>query len=105
MTRIPSSDDLRSRFQRWRRTRQGKAPIPDELWAAAVAVARRDAVNPTTAALHLDGGKLKTTDDSVGSGVPVARSPSESVPAGGRAHKNQWTTCLTLQAQSRTLTP
>jgi len=29
------------------------------LWSAAVAVARRDGVNPTAVALHLDGGKLK----------------------------------------------
>jgi hypothetical protein len=29
------------------------------LWAAAAAVARRDGINRTAAALHLDGGKLK----------------------------------------------
>jgi len=57
--RIPTLEDVRSRFERWRQTRQGKAPIPDELWAAAAAVARRDGVNPTAVALHLDGGKLK----------------------------------------------
>jgi hypothetical protein len=56
---VPSLEDVRSRFDRWRRTRQGKAPIPDELWSAAAAVARRDGVNPTAVALHLDGGKLK----------------------------------------------
>ena len=33
--RIPTIGDVRSRFQRWRQTRQGKTPIPDELWAAA----------------------------------------------------------------------
>ena len=37
----------------------GKASIPDELWSAAVEVARRDGVNRTAAALRLDGGKLK----------------------------------------------
>lgn len=58
-SRVPSLEDVRSRFDRWRRTRQGKAPIPDELWSAAAAVARRDGVNPTAVALHLDGGKLK----------------------------------------------
>ena len=50
---------VRSLFEHWRQTRQGKARIPDELWSAAVEVARRDGVNPTAAALHLDGGKLK----------------------------------------------
>ena len=58
-SRVPSIDDVRSRFERWRQARQGKAPIPDELWSAAAAVARRDGVNPTAVALHLDGGKLK----------------------------------------------
>jgi len=29
------------------------------LWSAAIEVARRDGVNRTAAALHLDGGKLK----------------------------------------------
>lgn len=46
-------------FVRWRRTRRGKTPIPEELWSAAAAVARRDGINQTAVALHLDGGKLK----------------------------------------------
>ena len=52
-------DEVRTRFESWRQTRKGKARIPDELWSAAVEVARRDGVNATAAALHLDGGKLK----------------------------------------------
>src|SRR5437660_9781712 len=52
-------DEVRTRFESWRQTRKGKARIPDELWSAAVEVARRDGVNRTAAALHLDGGKLK----------------------------------------------
>ena len=54
----PSLDELRSRFDQWRRSRQGRARIPDE-WGAAVTLARRDGVNSTATALHLDGGKLK----------------------------------------------
>jgi hypothetical protein len=46
-----SLDELRSRFEQWRRTRQGRARIPDELWAAAVTLARRDGVNSTATAL------------------------------------------------------
>jgi hypothetical protein len=52
-------DEVRTRFENWRQHRQGKQRIPDELWTAAIEVARRDGVNPTAAALHLDGGKLK----------------------------------------------
>jgi hypothetical protein len=55
----PGIDDVRARFEDWRETRKGKARIPDELWSAAIAVARRDGINQTAAALHLDGGKLK----------------------------------------------
>jgi hypothetical protein len=52
-------DEVRTLFENWRQSRRGKQPIPDELWSAAIEVARRDGVNPTAAALHLDGGKLK----------------------------------------------
>ena len=54
-----SLDEVRIRFENWRQNRQGKQRIPDELWSAAIEVAHRDGVNPTAAALHLDGGKLK----------------------------------------------
>lgn len=52
-------DEVRTRLEAWRQTRKGKACIPDELWSAAVEVARREGVNKTAAALRLDGGKLK----------------------------------------------
>ncbi len=52
-------DEVRTRFENWRQNRRGKQRIPDELWSAAMELARRDGVNPTAAALHLDGGKLK----------------------------------------------
>ena len=55
----PDIDEVRTRFESWRQTRKGKARIPEGLWSAAVEVARRDGVNQTAAALHLDGGKLK----------------------------------------------
>jgi hypothetical protein len=52
-------DEARTRFENWRQSRRGKQRIPDELWSVAIEVARRDGVNPTAVALHLDGGKLK----------------------------------------------
>src|SRR5205807_9282672 len=55
----PEVSEVQTRLESWRQTRKGKARIPDELWSAAVQVARRDGVNQTAAALHLDGGKLK----------------------------------------------
>jgi hypothetical protein len=52
-------DRARARFEEWRKTRSRKTPIPDELWSMAIAVARREGVNPTAQQLHLDAGKLK----------------------------------------------
>ena len=52
-------DQVRTRFGQWRQNRQGKARIPDQLWLAAMEVARRDRINRTAAELHLDGGKLR----------------------------------------------
>lgn len=75
-SRIPNMDELRSRFEQWRKTRQGRARIPDELWAAAAAVARRDGVNRTAAALHLDGGKLKRRMAAVDSRPRKAAPPA-----------------------------
>ena len=73
---IPDVSEVRSRFEQWRQTRQGKARIPDELWSAAVAVARRDGVNRTAAALHLDGGKLKRRMAAAGSRPRKAAPPA-----------------------------
>ncbi|MGB9196668.1 MAG: hypothetical protein WCB53_07045 [Terriglobales bacterium] len=52
-------DEVLIRFENWRQNRCGKQPIPEELWSAATELARRNGVNPTAMALHLDGGKLK----------------------------------------------
>jgi hypothetical protein len=57
-TRGGNADEVLERFVQWRRTRAKKARIPDDLWEAAVEVARRDGVNRTAKVLHLDGGKL-----------------------------------------------
>ena len=58
-SRALTIDEVRARFEEWRKNRQGKSPIPDELWSAAAQLARKDGINRTAAELHLDGGKLK----------------------------------------------
>ena len=52
-------EEVRARLEEWRRSRRKGAAIPNELWSAAIEVARRDGVTRTATALHLDGGKLK----------------------------------------------
>jgi hypothetical protein len=54
-----SLEELKSRFEEWRRNRDGKAAIPEELWAAAVEVARREGVNRTSTELRLEWNHLK----------------------------------------------
>jgi len=58
-SRALTIDEVRARFEEWRKNRRGKSPIPDELWSAAAQLARKDGINRTAAELHLDGGKLK----------------------------------------------
>jgi hypothetical protein len=69
---VSGIDEVRARFEQWRQNRQGKARIPDELWSAAVEVARRNGCNRTAAALHLDGGKLRKQMLTAGA---VAKKP------------------------------
>ena len=59
ITRSLTIEEVRGRFEQWRRNRQGKEAIPNELWSAAIALACANGVNRTAAGLHLDGGKLK----------------------------------------------
>jgi hypothetical protein len=58
-SRALTIDEVRARFEEWRKNRQGRSPIPNELWSAAAELARKDGINRTTAELHLDGGKRK----------------------------------------------
>jgi hypothetical protein len=60
-TAIPiAMERARQRFEQWRRTRTPRrSPIPDALWAAAVAVGRRHGLYATSRALRLDYTALK----------------------------------------------
>src|SRR5579863_4041437 len=54
-----SLEEVKARFEEWRRNRKGKAPIPDELWAAAAEVARTEGVSRTSTELHVEWNHLK----------------------------------------------
>jgi hypothetical protein len=56
---VSGIDRARARFEQWRQTRLRKTAIPEELWALAINIARREGVNRTAQQLHLDAGKLK----------------------------------------------
>ena len=58
-TRTVSLEEAKARFEEWRRHRQGKAAIPDELWAIAVEVARKEGVSRTSTELRVEWNHLK----------------------------------------------
>jgi hypothetical protein len=65
--------ELSGRFEDWRRTRRGKSPIPEPLWAAAAERARSHGVCQTAQALRLEYKKLKQLTDGEAGGKPVRR--------------------------------
>ena len=88
---IPDIQELQARLEQWRQSRPKRAPIPDELWAAAAALARRDGVNRTAAALRLDGGKLKR---KMGRSVSSSRKKPPSfveLMAAGSSGRSEYT--------------
>jgi hypothetical protein len=56
---VPTVEEVGAWLEEWRQSRQKGGAIPDELWSAAIEVARRDGLGRTAAALRLDYGKLK----------------------------------------------
>ena len=54
-----SLEEAKTRFEEWRRNRRGKAAIPDELWATAVEVARKEGVSRTSTELRVEWNQLK----------------------------------------------
>ena len=67
------------RFERWRRSRHGRSPIPAALWVAAAEVAREHGVFRTAKTLRLEYGKLK---GMVASAKPAVRRAPAPPPAG-----------------------
>jgi hypothetical protein len=54
-----SLEEAKARFEEWRQNRQGKAAIPDALWAIAVEVARKEGVSRTSTELRVEWNHLK----------------------------------------------
>ena len=65
--------ELSGRFEDWRRTRRGKLPIPEPLWAAAAELARSYGVCQTAQVLRLEYKKLKPLTDGQAGSKPVRR--------------------------------
>lgn len=71
-----SLEEAKGRFEEWRRNRKGKASIPDELWAAAVEVARREGVSRTSTELRVEWNHLKRRMAAASGASPKHASPT-----------------------------
>ena len=69
-------EEVRRRFEAWRRNRTVRTRIPDPLWAAAVKVTERHGVHRTAKALRIDYYGLKKR-------VEAEADSSANVPAKG----------------------
>jgi hypothetical protein len=81
----------RGRLERWRRTRRGRARIPEELWGLAVEAVSTYGLNKTARALGLDYYSLKQRVESAaddlggpakrrGPQAPLVARPVEVTP-------------------------
>lgn len=89
MTQEAASDradveQLRQRFEEFRRTHAVRSRLPDELWAAAAKLARRDGITATARALALDRPSLQRWTDRLEPRASIkARKSPHRQPRGG----------------------
>ena len=69
-------EEAKARFEGWRQNRKGKAPIPDELWACAVEVGRKEGINRTSTELHVEWNHLKRRMRSAAEAAPKPDPPA-----------------------------
>jgi len=75
-------ENVRRRFEQWRRSRAVRTRIPDPLWTAAVKMAGRYGVHQTAKALRIDYYGLKKRAEAEGviaTGVPAGREETTFV--------------------------
>jgi hypothetical protein len=58
-------EKVRSRFERWRKSKEGRSRIPETLWRAAVRLASHYSVHQISRALRLNHTDLKKRVDAV----------------------------------------
>ena len=72
--KVPSPEQLaplRRQLQEWRKVRTGPEPIPEDLWAGAVALAKEFGICPIARALPVDYTALRKRVER-----PVLRQPT-----------------------------
>ncbi len=77
------AEQLRRRFAEFRSTHPVRSRLPEELWAAAAKLVRRDGIKATALALDVDRPSLQKWADRFEPGVQVqARKPRRQRRAG-----------------------
>ena len=76
-------EQLRRRFAEWRGTHAVRSRLPEELWAAAAELARRDGINATAEALDVDKPSLRKWADRL---QPQRQPRSRKSPPKRRAN-------------------
>ena len=85
-------EGLRQRFERWRRTRKARSPIPESLWASAVKLAGTYGIHRTARALRVDYYALKKRVE----GESLAEKRADGAPAATASRGTAGATFLEL---------
>ena len=75
-TQTVNLDEARAQFEAWRQNRKGKESIPDELWATAVEVARKEGVSRTSTELRVEWNHLKRRMAATAGASPKPAPPA-----------------------------
>jgi hypothetical protein len=75
--KVPEIERVRRRIEQWRRTRARKTRMPDELWAAAVGLARDHGVYAAAHGLRVNYDSLRARLK----GRPTGATAAKSAPA------------------------
>ena len=75
-TQAITLDEARARFEACRQNRKGKAAMPDEFWATAVEVARKEGVSRTSTELREEWNHLKRRIAAAEQGPPKPALPA-----------------------------
>jgi hypothetical protein len=72
---VENLEEVDQRFKRWRSSRRRGTPIPEDLWASAVGLARAQGLNRTAQALRLDYYDLKKRLQCAEGGACARQAP------------------------------
>ncbi len=79
-------EQMRRRFEEFRSTHAVRSRLPEELWAAAAKLARRDGIEATARALEVDRPSLQKWTDRFERVQPEPRKPARRRQPGRTEH-------------------